>query len=340
MKFATAKNFAVYAAIALQTVTAACQPVDISTESTRRGADHDATFEASAKGADVVGDNATDDSGRNAASPVQGAMETNYACTLLDPDQDTTAVIAGGPTGLKIPISKYVKTPGMLTYASTSQASFKFSAFKHRNIWTLEWPSGVGAYFIHNFEATITAADTAKCLISAKETSAPEARTMLGCFDPATKIQMGNGTRRKIDALKMGDLVLNPVTGKVAPVVRITKGPEAGKGLYLIGFGGKGAAAVKVTSKHPFMTNLGLRTAAQLAPGDRILTTGGLFRKLDVVQALPESAGQIVVNIALGSTTFAANDHMVLADGIVSGDLLLQERLENMSRLSSLNPKN
>lgn len=343
MKFSGAKSTVFFLSVfaGLQIVATGCLPAVSATESNRSAGSQDATA-FNQKGGDLATEAnkeaAAQESGRTTDVAAQaGSVTPSYACELLDPSKTITMPIPGGPAGLAIPVSKYVKTPGMVSYENASTAKFKFSVFKHGGQWTLEWPSGYGAYFIHNYEATITAADTAKCVITARETSAPEQRTMLGCFDPQTKIRMANGKDRAIDSIAIGDLVLNPVTGKTAPVVRVTKGPEAGKGLYLIGFKGKGArnaTTVKVTSKHPFMTENGLRTASQLGKGDRILTAGGTFRKLDIVRSMPEKAGQQVVNIVLGSSSFEAADHMVLADGVVSGDLLLQERLENMTALS------
>ena len=343
MKFSSAKNNAILFAAGLQIVVSGCRPAGNFTESARSDVVSHGTGEgvnASQKGGDLAAetkvDATKDDSGRGADVAARtDTKDSSPACGLLDPAKSNSVVIAGGPDGLAIPVTKYVKTPGMIKYSSPSVATFKFSAFRRaRTVWTLEWPSGYGNYYIHNFEATVTGADTAKCVISARQVSAPEQRTMHGCFDPATKIRMADGKDRRIESLQIGDLVLNPVTGKTAPVVRITKGPEAGKGLYLIGFKAAGSTTtVKVTGKHPFMTEHGLRTASQLAKGDRILTANGTFRKLDIASALPERAGQIVINIVVGSPGFEAREHMVLADGVVSGDLMLQERLENMTAI-------
>lgn|GEM_PF-4898551 len=341
MKFSSARNTGILFAVGLQVVVLGCRPASHFTQSERGDVVIHEAANASQKGGDLAaetkGETTKVDSGRGADVTAQtDPKASNLACGILDPAKSNSVVIPGGPAGLAIPVTKYVKTPGMIKYSSPSVATFKFSAFRRAGTeWTLEWPSGYTNYYIHNFEATVTGADTEKCVITARQVSAPEQRTMHGCFDPATKVRMADSKDRRIDSLRIGDLVLNPVTGKAAPVVRITKGPEAGKGLYLIGFKGVGSAtAVKVTGKHPFMTEHGLRTASQLAKGDRVLTAKGTFRKLDIASALPEKTGQVVVNIVVGSPGFEARDHMVLADGVVSGDLMLQERLENLTGIS------
>jgi hypothetical protein len=269
--------------------------------------------------------------GKQTTTPVQTSVAPP-ACNLLDPNGNITQVIPGGPAQLAIPISKYVKQPGLVQFTSAQEAKFKFDVFDGPKGLVLEWPSGVGGHHLLVYEATISSADTEKCLISAVLVDRVDNRTMLGCFDPSTKIRMADGQDLEISGIQPGDMVFNPVTAKAVPVARVSKGPEAGKGLYLIGFAGKNR--VKVTAKHPFMTNFGLRTADQLTKGDQILTPDGSFRKIEVAKVLPEKPGQVVINVALAGAHLGSNDHMVLANGVVSGDLQLQERLENMSHLS------
>lgn len=342
MTFTNHKLVVFCVALGFQASIPGCSTADVALESGRMESQ---TITSSSKGGDL---SATADEtpskesgsgGNTIATP--GTLNTwekgvTEACALLDPAKANKLRIPGGPP-LEIDVTKYVKTDGLVRRSEDAKtATFKFSVFTDaRGNWMTAWPANTAAHFIHNYEATVAAADTAKCVISARATATPEARTLRGCFDPATMIRMADGRVRKIDDIKQGDLVFNPVTRQSMPVVRVTKGPEAGHGLYEIGFGtGRGAKSVKVTSKHPFMTENGLRMAAQLQKGDRILTARGTFRKIDVVNALAPKAGQMVVNIALGSESFAATDHMVLADGIVTGDLQLQERLENTAAIS------
>ncbi|MEY4631228.1 MAG: hypothetical protein RIQ81_1348 [Pseudomonadota bacterium] len=321
-------------ALASQLFAAGCRIKDVATESSR-AAGNGKSSRSSDKGSTFMGDGTgvKEDQGGKDVAEVSEKTEVPE-CALLDPNGNVSQVIPGGPAGLVIPVSKYVKQPGLVSYSSPSEAKFKFDVFRGPNGLVLEWPSGVGGHSLYVYEATIASADTAKCTITAKLVDSVENRTMLGCFDPATRIRMASGRDVRIDAVKPGDMVFNPIVGKSVPVVRVTKGPEAGKGMYLIGFKGQGNEQVKVTSKHPFMTDQGLRAAEQLRKGDRILTADGSFRKIEVAKSLPEKAGQVVVNVSLAGAHLEASHHMVLANGVVSGDLQLQERLENVTQLS------
>jgi hypothetical protein len=59
------------------------------------------------------------------------------------------------------------------------------------------------------------------------------------------------------------------------------------------------------------------------------------FKKITHIVRRPAKADQNVVNIAVTGQTFEASDHMIEADGIIAGDLFLQEKLENMKSLQS-----
>lgn len=332
LKFATNLSTACMFAIAIS-LAGACVPGKKSVDSERRGAgDRFGAFGSAFKGGDTLAEDSagTGDAGSNSTTI---SSEVRYPCELLDPTKDISMIIPGGPP-IAIPVSDYVRQDGLVS-GSDKEKKFKFEAFTFGDKWVLDWRSGTGAHFLHNYEATISGADTEKCAISAVATSSPEQRTVLGCFDPATRILMADHSQRRIDEIKAGDLVRNPITGQETPVVRTTIGPEAGKGLFLVGVAGK---AVKVTSNHPFMTANGLRMAKDLQKTDRILAADKSFRKIETIEKLTETAGQIVVNIALATGKFSAEEHMVLADGVVSGDLFLQERLERSSGLTMKTP--
>ncbi len=148
-----------------------------------------------------------------------------------------------------------------------------------------------------------------------------------------TLITMANGSKKPIKDIKLNDRVKNPLNGSSSIVIRVTKGPEAKKGLIEVGF--KNLSKVVVTTKHPFMTKKGLKQADELTVEDEIITKSGDYRKIDHLVHRQVNPDQQVVNIAVTGQTFEAADHMLEADGVIAGDLFLQEKLENMKSLQS-----
>ena len=90
---------------------------------------------------------------------------------------------------------------------------------------------------------------------------------------------------------------------------------------------------VVVTSKHPFITRAGLKQADELSKTDEIIVKGGAFRKVDRIVKRAAKKDQQVVNIAIAGPNFEASSHMLEADGVVAGDLFIQEKLENEKNL-------
>jgi hypothetical protein len=141
-----------------------------------------------------------------------------------------------------------------------------------------------------------------------------------GCFDPKTKIQMANGELKPINQIEMGDMVMT-AAGTAAPVTNIVAGPEA-KPMLRVGFKDK---TVSVTEEHPFDTRRGLLRAKELKPFDEILTLEGGYRQLEVLETLPLDPEQMAWNVLVAGGD-DPRSHMVIGDGIVAGDLYLQNR--------------
>lgn len=144
-----------------------------------------------------------------------------------------------------------------------------------------------------------------------------------GCFPPGTKISMADGSPKLIEKISTGDKVLNPVNKKAVRVGKIIQSAEANP-LIEIGYEG---VKVRVTQTHPMMTNKGLRKAADLALGDELRGADGVFHKITVLKQLPVAAGQQVVNIELLPEEPGSDGHLIAADGLVTGDFVLQMEL-------------
>ena len=142
-----------------------------------------------------------------------------------------------------------------------------------------------------------------------------------GCFDELTKVRMADGTDRLITQLRKGDSVFNPVTGKPAKIVKLTAGPEKNPLIHVTVAG----ALVRVTENHPFMTKRGWVMARSLNAKDTVLSGN---RKWESVTKVEQgAAGRLVVNLALEGSADSPDDHYVLADGVVTGDLVIQNMI-------------
>jgi|688.fasta_scaffold129826_2 hypothetical protein len=302
-----------------------------------RGAKVDRLKDRDAQGAVFGGapDDVKGDPTVTEEDPSKAPVATNSAmCRFVDPSKTVSEVIPGSPAGVTIPISEYTRRPELLS-ASGADTSFNYTIFQRKDgsQKTLAWDPNEAGWYAVNYRATIKGIDAESCTISAAATSAPELRTMRGCFAPETLITMADGTKKQIQEIKLNDRVKNPLTGLSAIVIRVSKGPEADKGMLEVGF--KDGGKVLVTSKHPFMTRQGLKQADELTDADEIIVRSGAFRKVDHLVRRPVNGNQTVVNIAVTGKTFEAADHMIEADGVIAGDLFLQEKLENLKSLQT-----
>jgi hypothetical protein len=148
-----------------------------------------------------------------------------------------------------------------------------------------------------------------------------------GCFDAQTKIRMADGSDRLITDLKLGERVFNPLTKQPAKIVKLTIGPE-NKPLLQVSIGG---STVRVTDTHPFMTKQGWVAAKRLKKGELVLAASGQYVPVDGVTL--GSSGRIVANLALEGSAADSDKHYVLADGVVTGDLVIQNMLESKAAI-------
>lgn len=174
------------------------------------------------------------------------------------------------------------------------------------------------------------------------------AERQYGCFSPETLVLMGDGvTSVKIDAISQGDYVWNPVAKKPVRVAKVIKGPET-KPLYEIGYG---PYRTHVTEKHPMVIqkntsaavhktsmnsnsrgmNATVKQASMVTLDDSILGADGNFHPVNQVRQLPLKANQYVINLELDGATESIEDHLIVADGIITGDYMVQRTLETQN---------
>jgi hypothetical protein len=88
-----------------------------------------------------------------------------------------------------------------------------------------------------------------------------------------------------------------------------------------------------VTTQHPFETKRGLKAAAELTLDDEILVATGKYKKITIIRTLPLVKNQKVINFVVASKSKKSTDHMLLANGIITGDLHLQRQLSKISSI-------
>jgi hypothetical protein len=214
------------------------------------------------------------------------------------------------------------------------------AAWHQSNEWSLTaFPQRSGQVPVaikHEYRIQIKSVNTANCQILAHRVIEPyytrgpnfydptKDYDTGGCFALSTKIKMFDGTEKLAVNVERGDRLLNPVTKKSVTVSEVVYGPEENLGLIMVGIGDN---TVKVTTQHPFETQKGLKSAADLTIDDKILTSAGKYQKLTILKVLPPAKNQRVINFIVSSNSKKPIDHMVLADGVVTGDLYLQRKL-------------
>lgn len=144
-----------------------------------------------------------------------------------------------------------------------------------------------------------------------------------GCFAPETKIWMADGSKQAIRDIREGDYVYNPILKKPVRVKEVIKGPEKVE-LFAIGYG---EDKVVVTGTHPFPTRTGMKAAYQLELGEEVLGPNQEWRRIETLDIQAASENAEVWNIRLDTTSADEQERLVWADGIVTGDLGLQEKI-------------
>ena len=145
-----------------------------------------------------------------------------------------------------------------------------------------------------------------------------------GCFPPGVKITMADGSLRNIEDVRAGDMVRNAKTGAPVKVGKVIEGPEA---LPLIRFGFEGTT-VTTSQAHPVLTAAGLKPANQLKKGDTVFDAQGNPHPLTILETLPIEEGQRVINVNLDAASSDADERLLISDGIITGDIVLQGLLK------------
>ena len=145
-----------------------------------------------------------------------------------------------------------------------------------------------------------------------------------GCFVAGTRILVGRDRWVPVEKLGVDSDVLTS-DGRKVRSLRAVAGPEKEKVFAIKVEGGR---SVTVTSLHPMMTARGLRIARDLTADDKILDQKGEPVAIESIERKAYT-GQ-VYNFALPGV--AQGDHLIVAEGLVTGDLFLQEKLSTAAK--------
>ena len=145
-----------------------------------------------------------------------------------------------------------------------------------------------------------------------------------GCFPPGVKITMADGSLRNIEDVRAGDRVRSAVTGSPVAVRQVIEGPEA---LPLIRFGFEGTT-VTTSQAHPVLTGAGLKPANELKKDDTVFDARGNPHAITILETLPLEEGQRVINVSLEAPSSNADERLMISDGIITGDIVLQGLLK------------
>jgi len=147
-----------------------------------------------------------------------------------------------------------------------------------------------------------------------------------GCFVAGTRVQVGVGQLVPVELLGRGASVLS-YGGVRARVRRAVRGPEL---LPVVAIATADGARLMVTREHPMLTVVGLKPARALSIADQLLSASGAPTAVSSLSS--RSYDGLVYNFELPGTAEA--DHLVVAEGLVSGDLYLQEQLAKQQRVA------
>jgi hypothetical protein len=142
-----------------------------------------------------------------------------------------------------------------------------------------------------------------------------------GCFDPAATILLEGGTLVEASDVKVGDRIFNSLSGRTFAVKRVLVGPE-NLPMVEMGFDGH---LLRVTQEHPVLTSDGMKRASTVKVGDRIVDAAGKERVLEYVRLAEIVEGQRVVNFELDVDSSDPIDRLIIADNMISGDLVVQQ---------------
>lgn len=168
--------------------------------------------------------------------------------------------------------------------------------------------------------ATIHNARSASCTISVNV--AYGARGGSGCFAAGSEVLMADFSSKSISQVKVGDYVWNPRKKKKVKVINVIDGLEE-KPLWVIR---TELGSVTTTEDHPFVVGDKVIPASRLTTSD---TLGDSIRILEIEVKKHDKIRVFNLELEGGEDP---DEHILVVDGVPSGDLYLQRNLKNQQQ--------
>jgi hypothetical protein len=144
----------------------------------------------------------------------------------------------------------------------------------------------------------------------------------VSCFDQDTPVRLGSGETVAVKAVVAGDLLWNPVMAQSTRVEEVIRGTQADEILYHVGYDD---SAVWFTAHHPLVTEDGIREAALVVRGERVLGEDGSFHSVTLLEVKGGDPDRLVYNLRLAGPIDQTQAHLMAVGGMVVGDFVLQE---------------
>jgi len=142
-----------------------------------------------------------------------------------------------------------------------------------------------------------------------------------GCFVSGTRVALDQSRIDVVEHVFKGVTVLTE-DGK-RKVLRAVRGPE---NLPIVEIGTERGYRIRVTQRHPMLTPTGLTMAGQLKLGDKLIAAEDRGEvAITSLRKMPYDG--LVYNFSLPGAD--DDDHLVAAEGLITGDLYLQQKLSS-----------
>ena len=157
-----------------------------------------------------------------------------------------------------------------------------------------------------------------------------EIRGPMGCLADDTLIATTSpGAFRRIDSLRKGDRVYNPLTHALSRIDRVVRGPEFEPLVRLTVAG----TPLLLTHLHPVLTHQGFIPASDIPVGKPVYV-GKEWQRVTHKTLTLERRGNEVWNLVVRADSSLPQDHAFLAAGITVGDQALQAQLKQQKVLA------
>lgn len=168
-----------------------------------------------------------------------------------------------------------------------------------------------------------------KCVAGLHVNRGPALNSPTDSWGADTRVQMADGSFKKISELRFGDWVWNPRFKETARILHVheTAPPTAMVEIKL------GQDIIHVTSLHPFLSRRGLLAARDLRPGDELPAADAGWKTVASARVYRPAEGVKVYDLFLDSER-APMDRLLNMDGLLAPSYEWQKELGNLPSIT------